>query len=496
MSFPFPRFTKNPALAFLACAAVFIALRGFVAPNANIAWLMTVADRLLDGQRLYVDVVETNPPFSIYLYLPAAALARLTGWQAEAIFDAMVVIGAAAAMIFCARLLRETSWLRSQNPTLLGLATSAVLLVLPAACFGEREHVALIACLPVLCLVSARAAGVTPSLGQIVAGGLCGGLMLVIKPHFVLALAPMAALGARAAQRWAFLVLPEYVIAAVIALAYAGCVAWLHPQFYRDMMPLLALIYLPVRLGPLAFLWQFKDLVLAFCALLLLAFLRDTRRPADPVMLAVAAAIGFFIAVVVQGKGMAYHFYPAFALALLACFAATRAETGRGLQATKLLPAILFGVFWTWFNAGFDLRNLVAPVRAAALHPRVLALGYDFSAGPPVARAAGGVYVGRVASQWSADNVHWLLDSGAGEPHRAALEAIEQGDRALFVDDLITGEPDVLLVQRGPDDWMKWAERDPRFGHELERFTRGDRYLSTGMRIGVTLDYEVWTRHR
>ena len=36
-----------------------------------------VCQRLLDGERLYVDIIETNPPFTIWLYLPAVYLANL-----------------------------------------------------------------------------------------------------------------------------------------------------------------------------------------------------------------------------------------------------------------------------------------------------------------------------------------------------------------------------------------------------------------------------------
>ena len=30
--------------------------------NVDVAWLLTVGEKMLDGQRLYVDILETNPP--------------------------------------------------------------------------------------------------------------------------------------------------------------------------------------------------------------------------------------------------------------------------------------------------------------------------------------------------------------------------------------------------------------------------------------------------
>ncbi|RUW97020.1 hypothetical protein EOA35_26485, partial [Mesorhizobium sp. M8A.F.Ca.ET.023.01.1.1] len=38
--------------------------------NVDVSWLLTVGDRVLNGERLYVDIAEANPPFSTWLYLP------------------------------------------------------------------------------------------------------------------------------------------------------------------------------------------------------------------------------------------------------------------------------------------------------------------------------------------------------------------------------------------------------------------------------------------
>jgi hypothetical protein len=55
---------------------VAIVMRHLVAANTDVSWLITVAEKVLDGGRLYVDIIETNPPASILLYLPFVALAR------------------------------------------------------------------------------------------------------------------------------------------------------------------------------------------------------------------------------------------------------------------------------------------------------------------------------------------------------------------------------------------------------------------------------------
>ena len=46
---------------------------------ADTSWLITVCERVLAGERLYVDLIETNPPFSVWLYMPPVALANALG---------------------------------------------------------------------------------------------------------------------------------------------------------------------------------------------------------------------------------------------------------------------------------------------------------------------------------------------------------------------------------------------------------------------------------
>lgn len=496
-----PRMRLNSAIADAAILPLLVAGIGMLAilqqalvmPNADIAWLLTVADRMLDGQRLYVDVIETNPPASVYLYWPAAALARILPLRAEVIVDAMVLAAIAGSLWFCAGTLRALPNFTANEHRRMLVSTSAILMLLPAACFGEREHIALIAVLPCLCIATLRGHAMDIPWPRIIVTGLCGGLALVIKPHFALALAPVWLLVSLTRADWRLLFAPEVLIAGTVAVAYATETLIVHPAFWSGMMPMLAAVYLPIRYPPLAFIAQFRDLMVGFAGLLTLSAWRGWKGRTDIHTLAGLAGIGFMAATILQGKGMPYHFYPPMALALLVALNVASPRPGSGPAATSLLAIALSIFCWTWFNAGFDMRALIAPVKSAAPHARVLALGYDFSAGPPVARAAGGTYIGSVASQWTADNVHWLLEGPIAPDERARLEAFEMRDRDLFVADLQT-KPDVLLVQRTPQDWLDWARRDPRFGPAFAGYRQSGSYNSAGMRNGLTLGYDMFVR--
>ena len=56
---------------------VLVAAAISVAPlNTDSGWLLVAARRLLDGDRLYVDIIEVNPPLIVWLLLPSAWVGR------------------------------------------------------------------------------------------------------------------------------------------------------------------------------------------------------------------------------------------------------------------------------------------------------------------------------------------------------------------------------------------------------------------------------------
>jgi hypothetical protein len=80
-------------VAALAAVLGAATLRAALQTNSDVAWLLTVGEKVLDGQRLYVDVIETNPPASVLVYVPAIALGRLLGIAPERMLDAQIFFG-------------------------------------------------------------------------------------------------------------------------------------------------------------------------------------------------------------------------------------------------------------------------------------------------------------------------------------------------------------------------------------------------------------------
>ena len=70
----------SAAAVVLALAAM--AFQAVMPTKDDISWLIINAQALIDGKELYKDIVETNPPLSVLLYVPAVLIEYLTGLRA------------------------------------------------------------------------------------------------------------------------------------------------------------------------------------------------------------------------------------------------------------------------------------------------------------------------------------------------------------------------------------------------------------------------------
>lgn len=235
--------------AYVILLIAAIASRAMLAANTDVSWLLTVGERVLDGDRLYIDIVETNPPMAVWAYLPGIALARVLGLRPEIITDLLVFVAIGASLGVSAWMMRRIADRRDGAAS--ALMAFAILAVLPAQTFGQREHIALIAILPALAALIGRRSGANlPLVGTLAAGaGLA--ITLAFKPQFALGWA--CAIGAAFVLRrsWRSIWTPENAVAAFLLALYLIAIVVLHPAYITTIVPLLRDVYVPVGL-PLA----------------------------------------------------------------------------------------------------------------------------------------------------------------------------------------------------------------------------------------------------
>ena len=458
---PFPaRRLSAPQIAALLVILLAVAVR-LVAPiDPNIDWLMSNDRAFLAGHRLYVDIVETNPPMAIFIYLPAACVEALTGLPAEAVFTVMMLaLGAASAWIFCDSARRAgvtTPWLW---PFVL-----FALLVAPLASFGEREHVALVLVMPLLGAGVLRAARQVVPLSLMIGAGVAAGLIPAIKPHFALGILTVYAALAIRRRDVRLLFSTEALVAAAVTALAIGLPWGLIPAYGHSVVPMLLELYRPMRL-PLTDpaiaiklgLWGLSMAGLAWSAR------RDALQPMPFVLLASAA--GFLLGFIDQGRGWPYQALPFTTLSLIAVVAILPpALTGndplRRVPAVAALLAALIPVsYMTGFTGRYD--GVAKPIQAAIAHPTVMSISFDLTPGHPVTTEVGGQWAGTYSSRWITVNASYLLRHTSDPATQARLRAWLRYDRAVTNRDLMK-RPDIVLVGLGPFNWPGWINADPQ----------------------------------
>lgn len=466
-----------PWFALAALLMVAIVLRHLLASSTDIGWLLTVGERVLGGQRLYVDVIETNPPMAVLAYLPGIVVARVLGVSAEIAVDGLVFAAIFASLGIAARILGRSSALGDLQPWPLLLLAFAVLAILPTQTFGQREHMALIAMLPMLAVTAVRMKAEKPSLTEAIVAGLGAAIALSFKPYFALGLiGALAVLAISTRISWRILLLPECMTIAAGMVLYIGIIIVLFPEFLTAIGPLVRDVYLPVQLSLFAMLE--KPALSLWAMALLAAFVLKRRSGANALFVALAAtSVGFAAAFILQRKGWPYHSYPMIALALLGLGCALLAHVSKTKRDRAfvvgglILLVALFARSMLWFDVAFDARPLQERVLRLGPYPAILAISGEPGIGHPLVRAVGGTWVSRQQALWVVTYLQAMRAGGGVDPARdRLLEAYAARERAMLIEDIRKVPPTVVLVDDLTGTGSAWLNAHPDVAELLKDF--------------------------
>jgi len=345
------------------------------------------------------------------------------------------------------RLVRLGGILREGQGAWALCAATFAFLLLPGACFAQREHIAVLTLLPFMAAVSARMNGANVPMTVAALAGLGAGVTMAIKPHFVLAVAPLVVLLMWRRRSITAALIVECWSAAAVVGAYAGAVVLVYPAFVSDALPLLQAVYIPVRSSAAELLTAPASL-LSLVAGGLALFLARSQIMRSGALLPLVAALGFAAAMAIQGKGYLNHAYPFVALTVFALGLIPmerHGDRGERIFASALLIGLAGAGAFIFAQAQTypELAQLVR--RVAPPHPRMMVAGSNLSIGHPLNRWVGGRWVGRRGALWATGTAVELMDRSTPEQRAVLQHSIDQ-DRQIFLEDVERGQPDVILV--------------------------------------------------
>lgn len=206
------------------------------------AMYLGTAGLLLDGKKLYVDMVDFNPPLITYLSIPAVMLARSAHLPTTMAFAfyleglMLVSVLVSGYLMYRNRDHRDSFFF---IPVLLGFLFVCRQEWLD---FGQRESMLIITYLPFFFVRFLRWNGTAIPLWIAIFSGLYAALTLALKPHFLLMAAAPELVYLLQKRRWKELFTPETYSCAALGIAYGVHLLFLDPavsdRFYHFVLPL------------------------------------------------------------------------------------------------------------------------------------------------------------------------------------------------------------------------------------------------------------------
>jgi len=484
--------------------------------NHDVAALMDVGHRWLDGEKLYVDIIDINLPLVFVLYSAPEVLARLfefTGLDAAIWMTIAFYVAIVGSFLACRALTHKVPSLAHPltealvPPTLLFL-----FVVLPNENFGQREHLMFVLTAPYLLHAAERAEGRAAAIGRLAtwAIALAAGIGLAQKPHFLaIPLVVESYLLLHRGWRRTLRDSVPWLIGAV-AIGHAALIVLGTPAYLTNVLPIIWDSY--THLGEVTWMGVLFGPVLGPCLLALAAFgllaIFLARTVAGRVI--VAYGLGAALAAALQAKGWPYHVLPGLSATILLAAVTISQMIDRYLPIDRdahRLPVVAISATFLillYFQAALftppfqKQRQFEDSITGVLLHiveqnapnKRILVLSPGIYPYYPLVNYGGIRMTMRFQTMWVLQGIY--ADCEEYPTLYNAPEDMSEAERFVFEsvsDDLERQQPDLVIVDRVAGmprcqgrvfDYLEYFMRNPKFSRSFERYTHFmdvDRYV-------------------
>jgi hypothetical protein len=472
------RLAPRPLILIGVVFAIAILLRQIVPLNTDVSWLLVIGERMLDGQRLYRDIIEINPPMAPFAYLPGVALARVLGIDPRHVIDAQLLLLAAASLFAVSRILRLSPAMAPFRSGAFAVWAAAVVTILPMDVFAQREHIALLTFLPALAVYALRGNREPVPLWAIVIAGVGAGITLAFKPFFTVPTVLCILFAATRSRSWRVLFAPENIVAGIIVTIVSLGTYVFYPEYFTVTYPPVRDTYLSWSMPASVIFLNNATLIFAI-AMVTVLLARQKTKPDPALLVAVLASAGFAVSFFLQRRGWAYHSYPMVALAMLAMGYVLTGSIGAESRLRRRFEAIsVFGMAATfafgmlWFNDTVRADSIREAIAGLKPNPRILMLSGEAALGHPLVRDVGGVWVSRQENLWLREFVRLTREKTTVDAATdARLNDYLALERKWLIEDFTKMPPDIVLIDNVRNRWGDWARADAELARLLKPYS-------------------------
>ncbi len=486
-------FMDNPVIWWVLTVGLFTitVVAVFLTPiHHDVGWFLYTSGRLVEGAKLYRDILDVKPPLIFYWYVPPVWIGHALKLNEIAFFKTYVLLAVVLSLATCRRVLNYSL---QSSPAIWRRCLLLILLLvfLPSYNFGQSEHIMLILVMPYILVAVGRAEGRVISRRLVLLVGGLAGLGLAQKPHFLflwLMIEMYLTLISGKGLSWRR---PENVGIVIVLTLYGLFILLGTPDYYRKMLPITMQMYGAFNCDIYYLLKNSvtKLWVLVFVAFLVIHPLADNREIRRILFL---ASTSFLIIALIQRKGFHYHFYPAKAtlvllLVVIVFDSSERIQVLRKLLLSGKSAAVGLIILGLFLVSGVRAVRLLQSTEDPLLSP-LIRIAQEHAKGKPIFVLSSSSFpafplVNYSGARWSSRfNCLWLLpglysDASVAEnafPYHSMEERGPVED--FFVDaiiaDMFKNPPVLLIVDCSPVkqgfgktefDYTEYFLQDPRF---------------------------------
>ena len=468
--------------------------------NGDTGYFAYAGSLLLNGARLYRDIVEPNPPPPYLFGAVCAALGRMVGLAPAPAFLLTFALISVFVIYRAGRILSRVFPEQPYAAPLLTVMVTYCLFPYVSDAFGEREHIFTCMILPWL-FASSGDSEVRSRRGQIV-DGLMAGIGISMKPYFFAAYCMVQFLNLVSRRRRIQVFrLDNLLIAAVVAAMALSTIA-----FFRDYVFIVQMALAYHNFGNYHFAFLSRDFLLSLLRLCLnqtlfllfaatiLSVSSDSRQPLSTLRNLILA-LGWSMALVMlyQREGYPYHYYPSGVMAILAVttlFLDGVRAAGRNTQRYLALPVItaVVALGIAQGTQKHEMPKLTGPllpvVRHEARGKPVLVLSTSLWLTSPLIDYSGANLAWRFPLLWTLGGLY-PQKPAADKPHpyrsRQEMDMYERYLIDSLNQDVVLHPPQLIIVETGDQkagfrhgdfDYLDYFLHDPRFAQFFAKYEK------------------------
>ena len=434
------------------CVLLTLGVHWFSYLNPDSAWLLTVAERWVGGDRLYVDISETNPPLVVWLHAIPVWFSQIAPVSLAQAFIIVITIFCALSYLAC----------RYVNRTypLLNIMAVAVMTLVATHQFGQREHLLIIFALPFF--LSAL-----PGNRLSILAATFAAIGLLLKPHFLLLWGVVVLAGLADFKHIKIRWLISNALIGLIGVGYAAYLFWLDTTYWDTTAQFLLEYYHSFLAPPEPLYTKLAILGALLLGPYVLSLMVAKSQPRAIHFLAALAMVAWVI-VWLQGKGWSNHWYPFFAFGLLlngALIAELKSRSERFWCKLNMSLAALACVAMAFFSASV-IYNMLNHTWPKQVQEQVTLLkdqqaktigtfSFDLMALSPAQLHTQTTFDGVYGHLWFLSGLYWhAINSETNEPYYRSVGEMSDVEKQFFkqvVQGFVLQPPDVVVVSERED---------------------------------------------